>query len=50
MRSYKSIIITLALLLAVAVLSAWSITDTYFGNKIIAMGARNQAMGGIGVF
>ena len=33
-----------------AVLSAWSITDTYFGNKIIAMGARNQAMGGIGVF
>lgn len=49
MLSNKSLII-LSLLVLVSSLSAFSITDTYFGNRYAAMDARTLAMGGAGTF
>lgn len=46
----KHLIIMLAMLLSLAGLSAWSITDTYFGNRFGVLDARSQAMGGTGLF
>ncbi|MBW6514078.1 MAG: hypothetical protein K0B87_04920 [Candidatus Syntrophosphaera sp.] len=50
MTSNKSLLVIALLLAAVAGLSAWSITDTYFGNRIGAQDARSYAMGGTGIF
>jgi hypothetical protein len=49
MLSNKSLII-LSLLVLVSSLSAFSITDTYFGSRYAAMDARTLAMGGAGTF
>lgn len=38
------------MLASLAVLSAWSITDTYFGNKTGALDARSYAMGSTGTY
>lgn len=38
------------MLLSLAGLSAWSITDSYFGNRFGVLDARSQAMGGTGLF
>lgn len=46
----KQIIIIFALLMTLAGLSAWSITDSYFGNRFGVLDARSQAMGGTGLF
>ncbi len=50
MPRYRSLIIIALLLAAAAGLSAWSITDTYFGNKFSALDARDFSMGGTGAF
>jgi hypothetical protein len=49
MLSNKSIILLTLLILASA-LSAWSITDSYFGNRFGSMDARILAMGGAGLY
>ena len=49
MLSYKSIVLITLLLIASA-LSAWSITDSYFGNRIGSMDARIYGMGGAGTY
>jgi hypothetical protein len=49
MLSNKSMIILIFVLLASA-LSAFSITDTYFGNRYASMDARAFAMGSSGVY
>ncbi|MDD3870407.1 MAG: hypothetical protein PHN58_08205, partial [Candidatus Cloacimonetes bacterium] len=49
MLSHKTIIL-LTLLIFASVLSAWSITDTYFGNPYSTFDARSFAMGGAGLF
>ncbi|HNZ33547.1 MAG TPA: hypothetical protein PKJ22_04705 [Candidatus Cloacimonas sp.] len=49
MLSNKSLILICMLILASA-LSAWSVTDTYFGNPYSTFDARNFAMGGAGLF
>jgi uncharacterized protein (UPF0333 family) len=46
----KPAVITFALLVMLTSLSAWSITDTYFGNKMFTQDARSQAMGAIGSY
>lgn len=46
----KHIIITLAMLISLAGLSAWSISDSYFGNRFGTLDARSKAMGGTGLF
>ncbi|MCB5247901.1 MAG: hypothetical protein LHW57_07750 [Candidatus Cloacimonetes bacterium] len=46
----KHILIILAMLFVLAGLSAWSITDSYFGNRYGVLDARSQAMGGTGLF
>lgn len=49
MLTNKSLILITLLILASA-LSAWSITDTYFGNRFGSMDARIYAMGGAGQY
>ena len=49
MLSHKTIIL-LTLLIFASVLSAWSITATYFGNPYSTFDARSFAMGGAGLF
>jgi len=49
MLSNKSIIL-LTLLIVASALSAWSITDTYFGNRYGTLDARMSAMGGAGTY
>lgn len=49
MLSNKTMIILILVLLASS-LSAWSITDTHFGNRYGAMDARSFAMGSAGVY
>ncbi len=49
-KSMKSILLASLMLCSLALLSAWSITDTYFGNKLLTLDARSQAMGGSGTF
>ena len=46
----KQFILIYTLLLIVAGLSAWSITDDYLGNRFGSLNARSQAMGGTGLF
>ncbi len=46
----KQFILIYALLLIAATLSAWSLTDDYFGNRFGSLNARSQAMGGTGLF
>lgn len=46
----KQTIIILAMLLTLAGLSAWSISDSYFGNRFGMLDARSTAMGGTGLF
>ncbi len=46
----KQIIIILVMLLTLAGLSAWSISDSYFGNRFGMLDARSKAMGGTGLF
>jgi hypothetical protein len=50
MTSIKYITILSLLLIASACLGAWSITDSYFGNKLGSQDARSYAMGGTGLF
>ncbi len=49
MLSNKSLIL-ISLLIAASALSAWSITDTYFGNPYGTLDARIYALGGAGMF
>ncbi len=49
MLSNKSILV-LTLLIVASALSAWSITDSYFGNRPGSMDARIYAMGSAGTF
>ncbi|MDP2172690.1 MAG: hypothetical protein Q8M98_05580 [Candidatus Cloacimonadaceae bacterium] len=49
-KSSKTLVLLSLLISLSAALSAWSITDTYFGNKITNLDARSYAMGGAGVF
>ena len=49
MLSNKSLIL-ICLLIVASALSAWSITDTYFGNPFSTFDARSFAMGGAGLF
>lgn len=49
MLSNKSIILV-ALLTIASALSAWSITDTYFGNPFGTFDARSMALGGTGTY
>lgn len=44
------LITILALVLLASTLSAWSVTDTYFGNRYGSMDARSFAMGSAGVY
>lgn len=50
MFNYRSAIIFALLVGSLAGLSAWSITDTYFGNIIGNPDARSRAMGGTGLY
>jgi len=49
MLSNKSLIL-ICLLIVASALSAWSITDTYFGNPFSTFDARSFAMGGAGLY
>lgn len=49
-KSFKALFLTLLILGAGISLNAWSITDTYFGNKIGTMDPRAFAMGGATVY
>lgn len=49
MLSNKSLLI-LILLIAASALSAWSITDSYFGNRYGSLDARSYAMGSAGTY
>ncbi len=49
MLSNKSIIL-FTLLIVASALSAWSISDTYFGNRFGTLDARMSAMGGAGTY
>ena len=49
MLSNKSIIL-ISLLIFASALSAWSITDTYFGNPYSTFDARSFSMGGAGLY
>jgi hypothetical protein len=46
----RSVIIISILVAGLAALSAWSITDTYFGNPFGVLDARGLAMGGTGIY
>ncbi|HNT52819.1 MAG TPA: hypothetical protein PKH19_05400, partial [Candidatus Syntrophosphaera sp.] len=50
MPNHKSLLVTATLLLSLAGLAAWSITDSYFGNRFGTQDARAYAMGGTGLF
>lgn len=50
MLSNKAILSLVLMLATLAGLSAWSLTDTYFGNKYGAWDARSYAMGSTGLF
>ncbi len=50
MPNHKSLLATAILLLSLAGLAAWSITDSYFGNRFGTQDARAYAMGGTGLF
>lgn len=53
MTSYKSLktLVLIGLLTALSFsLAAWSITDTYFGNRVNTLDARSFAMGGTGTY
>ncbi len=47
-KSLKSLILLSIVLGSCAILSAWSVTDNYFGNKFNTLDARAFAMGGAG--
>ncbi|PKN80145.1 MAG: hypothetical protein CVU48_03170 [Candidatus Cloacimonetes bacterium HGW-Cloacimonetes-1] len=49
-KSLKSLIVLSIVLGSCAILSAWSVTDTYFGNKFNNLDARAFAMGGAGTY
>ncbi|MDZ4182054.1 MAG: hypothetical protein U1B83_04190 [Candidatus Cloacimonadaceae bacterium] len=49
-KSGKTLVMLSMMILITVALSAWSITDTYFGNRINNLDARSYAMGGAGVF
>lgn len=49
-KSLKSLILLSIVLGSCAILSAWSVTDNYFGNKFNTLDARAFAMGGAGTF
>ncbi len=50
MKLNKSLLTLTLILTTLAGLSAWSITDTYFGNQTGAQDARSYSMGGTGLF
>ncbi len=48
MKFHKSTLIFAIMLAGLTALSAWSISDTYFGNRIAGLDARGYALGGSG--
>jgi hypothetical protein len=49
-KSIKNLLLTTLILACLAGLSAWSITDTYFGNDIASPDGRGYTMGGTGTY
>lgn len=49
-KYWKHTLIAIAMLVTLSTLAGWSITDTYFGNKLTSLDARSHAMGAIGSY